>query len=132
MLERFRHTLIGKWAGKNWASYLVQFLGWACCVMRIKIASLVLFTAWFSAHALAQWDWQSYSPPPPPLPPPSSLDQPDFLSSPPPPQRQSRPANRERLRPAGSRSTQSDARQGTVEEQKPRQEIQTKGRKHLP
>jgi hypothetical protein len=96
--------------------------------MRIKIASLVLFTAWFSAQALAQWDWQPYPPPPPP-PPPSSLDQPDFLSSPPRQQRQSRPANRERLRPAAGRSTQSDARQGNVQEQKLRNEIQTKRRK---
>ena len=44
--------------------------------MRIKIAFVVLFTAWFSSQALAQWNWQYPAPPPPP-PLPPSVDQPD-------------------------------------------------------
>jgi hypothetical protein len=99
--------------------------------MRTKIAFVVLFTAWFSSQALAQWDWLSYPAPPPPPPPPPSLDQPDSLKSPPRQRRQSRPASRERLRSAAGGSTQSDARQGTVEEQKLRKEIQTKKRKSV-
>jgi hypothetical protein len=99
--------------------------------MRAKIAFVVLFTAWFSSQALAQWDWLSYPAPPPPPPPPPSLDQPDSPKSPPRQRRLSRPVSRERARPAVRRSTQSDARQGTAEEQKLRKEIQTKKRKSV-
>jgi hypothetical protein len=97
--------------------------------MRTKIAFVVLFTAWFSSQALAQWDWLSYPAPPPPPPPPPSLDQPDSLKSRPRHRRLNRPVSRERTRPAVNGSTQSDARQGTVEEQKLRKEIQTRKRK---
>src|SRR5262245_50607417 len=96
--------------------------------MLIKISFVVLFTAWFSSQALAQWDWNLYPPPPPP---PPSLDQSDSLRRPPPQPRQSQPASRERLRPAAGGSTQSNARQGTVEEKKLRKEIQPKKRKSV-
>ena len=98
--------------------------------MRIKIAFVVLFTAWFSSQALAQWNWQ-YPAPPPPLPPPPSLDQPDPLKSPPQQRRRNRPVSREQARPAAGESAQPDARQGTAEEQKGRKEIQTKKRKSV-
>jgi hypothetical protein len=96
--------------------------------MLIKIAFLVLFTAWFSFQALAQWDWQSYPPPPPP-PPPSSLDEPESLKSPPRQRRLNRPGNRERARPAVGGSAQP--RQGPAEKQKLRRESQTKKRKSV-
>src|SRR5262245_45118362 len=96
--------------------------------MRIKIAFVVLFTAWFSSQTMAQWDWLSYPAPPPP---PPSLDQPDSLKRSPRQRRLSRPASRKRARPALGGSTQADARQGTMEEQKLRKEIQTKKRKSL-
>ena len=98
--------------------------------MRIKIAFVVLFTAWFSSQALAQWNWQYPAPPPPP-PLPPSVDQPDSLKSAPRQRRLSRPANREQARPAAGGSAQPDARQGTAEEQKLRKEIQTKKRKSV-
>ena len=98
--------------------------------MRIKIAFVVLFTAWFSSQALAQWNWQ-YPAPPPPLPTPPSLDQPDSLKSPPQQRRLSRPVSREQARPAAGESAQPDALQGTVKEQKGRKEIQTKKRKSV-
>jgi hypothetical protein len=96
--------------------------------MRIKVAYAVLFTALFSSHALAQWDWLP-NPPPPPAPPPP-FNQPDSLKSLP-QQRQSRPATRKRGGPVADRSTQFDARQGTVEEQKPRKKMPTKKRKFV-
>jgi hypothetical protein len=93
--------------------------------MRIKVAYAVLFTALFSSHALAQWDWL---PNPPPPPPPPSFNQPDSTESLP-QQRQSRPVTRKRAGPVPDRSTQFDARQGAVEEQKRRNEVATKKRK---
>ena len=98
--------------------------------MRIKIAFVVLFTAWFSSQALAQWNWQYPAPPPPP-PLPPSVDQPDSLKSAPRQRRLSRPASREQARPAAGESAQPDARQRTAEEQKLRKEIQPKKRKSV-
>jgi hypothetical protein len=81
--------------------------------MLIKIAFVVLFTAWFSSQALAQWNWQYPAPPPPP-PLPPSVDQPDSLKSAPRQRRLSRPASRELARPAAGVSP-TGCRQRTAE-----------------
>lgn len=94
--------------------------------MRTKVAYAVLFTALLSSHAQAQWDWLP-NPPPPPLPPPS-FDQPDSAESLL-QQGQSRPVTRKRAGPVPDRSSQFEARRGTVEEQQRRKESARKKRK---
>jgi hypothetical protein len=94
--------------------------------MRIKVAFLILFTAWFSPAGYAQWEWPSYPPPPPP-PYPGLLDESDSSEMPMPRRHLSRPPEPTGRLVRGS----SDQRkvQNTIQRETLRKQNATKNRK---
>src|ERR1043165_8765371 len=92
--------------------------------MRIKVAFLVLFTAWLSPAGYAQWEWPSPPPAPPPYPG-SPFDEPDPLEMPRRPMsRPPEPSGRSVGRSSDRREVQDTIRHKTL-----RKPIPTKKRK---